>query len=1000
MKNLNFCIKIGVPNRSQLKSWGDYYLAKSLADELMEQGHNCKVQILPEWDLPDDNDDDVVIHFRGLSSYSVKKHHFNIMWNISHPDNITREEYERYDLILVSSEMYAEKLRKSLDVPVEVFLQFTDTKVFFNRFNIKLQNELLFVGNSRGVFRDIVRDAMESNINLGIIGDGWRRFVPSRHIISKWWPNENLNELYSSANILLNDHWEDMRRYGFINNRFFDAAVCKAVTINDNHPEIKKLFPDALVYENKDQLKELIMDIRINVNKYRENSESLYEEVLNKHTVVHRVQELLSLLNKYKIENNNKTRFILNNEIPNTDRASIKDQVKRFILRRTGYGGIYKTVRSIYLQGINAKKRAIRIKKRIQNKLVNPNISLLLNVSQESEIKAYAQNIAKPLVIDTISPLISIIIPTKDGKEYLEDLLPSLKKNTLYSNIEVIIVDNGSKDFTKRYVDEWRKILNIKHFNTSQDLNFSQSVNFGASKALGQYLLLLNNDTVPLYGWLDEMLDLILNQKNVGVVGARLIYNQLFSSRANIKEVVYPGCSIQHDGIKFNWTKTGIIPYNIGKYQSPLFGDSKKEAVSVPAVTAACLLTDKKLFDSLGGFDENYKFGREDVDYCLKVKKQGKEILVSRKSLLFHREFSSQIKQKKTVIKKSRIYNHEYFNEIWNEWLSSVIWEEKLNSVNRYWSDEPLHITFLVTENDMSTTAGDYFSARGLGEALNQLFDYKVSYLARRPSNEWEDIPRSTDVLISMLHDCDIRTLNISDGTIIIAWIRGFLEEWRRAEWLRDFDGIITSSKYANNYIANDVGESQLWGIVPLAANTNLFKAEHKDIVRDIDVCFVGNIFHVEREIVKNLIVDNRSGFHFYGKLETGQKIHPWSDFHRGTVPYSSLPRIYQRSKIVIEDIAPFNIGTINLRIYEAMASGALVIANDVPEILDVFKENVIIYHNKDELNTLLEYYLAHDSEREEIALKGMQFVHTEHSFFKRAKIFKEILLQYLVSPK
>ncbi|WHX48664.1 glycosyltransferase [Paenibacillus woosongensis] len=994
MNQLRFCIKIGVPTRSQIKQWGDYYLAKSLVDELKRHGHECRIQILPEWDLKDDLEDDVIIHIRGLSSYTVKPKHFNIMWNISHPDDISQEEYEKYDLILVSSYMYAEQLKKKIHVPVEVFLQFTDPLLFYPKRNDKYSYPLLFVGNSRGVYRGIVKDAMSSSEQLLIIGSGWKGIVDSKYILAKWFPNEELNEIYSSCHVLLNDHWEDMRKYGFINNRFFDAVACKALVINDDHPELKSIFPSALTYSTQEQLKWLLNDINKNRKKYKDISDQLHDEVMSNHTVVQRVQQLLMLLTQYN-EVLNEKKFIPEPIIHH----SIKDISKRFLLKRFGYGKLYRITRIVYLNLKTTRIFIEKLRKTIQKRLFRykNKKKVLLNMSSESEIKALAQNIAKPIEDNVTDALISIIIPTKNGREHLKGLFPALKKNTLYSRYEIIIVDNNSQDKTRNYVESWKNSLNIRYYNTGQNLNFSQSVNYGASRAKGQYILLLNNDVMPLYGWLDEMLMAMLSEEEVGIVGSRLIYNQLNSSRLKIKEIIYPGCSVQHDGIRFRWTKAGVIPVNTGKYKNPLIEVDSLDVISVPAVTAACLLTDRKLFQQIGGFDEEYCFGKEDVDYCLKILEQNKKILVAKNSLLFHREFSSQIKQKRSVIKRSRIQNHERFVSIWDERLTSLIWEEKLFSKTSYWTEEPLHIVFLVTENEITTTAGDYFSARGLGDALRQKFGYRISYLARRPEYEWDEIPQSADIVVSMLYDCDIRSLNVPEGSITIAWIRGFVNYWKKVKYIHQFDGIITSSAYVQSELFNIVDKSKLWGILPLAANTNIFRADAPEIDRTVDVSFVGNLFHIPRSIVDNLDISLNMNFKFYGRLETGEVNHPWQNFHQGNISYLNLPNLYQRSKIVIEDIAPFNRGTINLRIYEAMASGALVIANNAPEIKETFSEHVLIYQSKEELNSLIQYYLTHEADREEIAFKAKEFIHREHTFLKRADVFRNILFSNLV---
>ncbi len=987
MSTFKFCIKIGVPTKSQLERWGDYYLAKSLSDELVRQGHNCHIQILPEWDSDGDSEVDIIIHLRGLSSYRVKPGHFNIMWNISHPESISKEEYEKYDLILVSSEMYTERLRKEISVPVESFLQFTDSSLFFYKSNRRYSYPLLFVGNSRGVSRPIVQDAIDCSNELKVIGSDWKGLIPRTYILEKWHANDKLNEVYSSCHVLLNDHWEDMRKYGFINNRFFDAIACKAIVVNDEHPEIKKMFPMAVTYSGVDQLKVLMDDISANEMKYRRISDQLYEKVIAEHTVVQRVQQLLMFMSRYNVESfikNRSSSVYLKN-------ISIKNKSKEFLINRFGYGKIYKVVRRLFIEVRSAKVAYRKVIDKIQRKMHRGRQTLLLNISSEAEIKSLAQNVAKPISHNEHNELVSIIVPTRNGRKYIEQLFPSLKKNTLYTNYELIIVDNNSSDRTLEYVESWKDRLKLQYFNTYQDLNFSQSINYGVEKSKGKYIVFLNNDVIPLYGWLDEMLKCMINNSNAGIVGARLVYTSLSPSRLKIKEVIYPGCSIQHDGIKFKWTKSGVIPVNIGKYLSPLMVDYSSDTRPVPAVTAACMLTNRQIFDQIGGFDEKYWFGREDVDYCLKVHELGKDVLVSNKSILFHREFSSQLKQKQSSVKVSRINNQNLFASKWNDKLVSAIWNEKLSSNNSFWTDKPLHIAFLVTENEITTTAGDYFSAYGLGDALQKQYGYQITYLARRPENEWNDIPESSDIVISMLHDCNIRNLKLPEGSITVAWIRGFLSEWKKARWLTDFDGIITSSVYAQNYLSEQIPKTKHWGIVPLAVNTNIFK-DTSEIERNIDVSFVGNLFHIPRDIVKNLEINDKINFHFYGRLEAGETNHPWRKYHRGNLPYLRLPDLYRQSKIVIEDIAPFNYGTINLRIYEAMASGALVIANDVPGIKEVFNDNVIIYRDKKELNSLVKYYLTHELDRQEIALKAKTFVREKHTFFQRAELFKDVL--------
>lgn len=365
------------------------------------------------------------------------------------------------------------------------------------------------------------------------------------------------------------------------------------------------------------------------------------------------------------------------NSVPKTSnhKLSVKKKINQSLLNIFGYGRTYRIIHRGYITCKNNINSIKGINSRVRKRLFRSNNSMLINFFSESEIKSLAQNNATVFTNDGFDSLVSIIVPTLNGEKHLRNLIPSLLKNTLYSNYEVIFIDNNSKDGTEKYINSLYN-KKFKYINSRKNLNFSESINLGVEKASGEYLVFLNNDVMPLYGWLDEMLRIWTSINNPGVVGARLIYNKLDASRLKIKEVVYPGLSVQHDGIRFRWTRNGIVPFNIGKYENPLRKDSLVSE-TVPAITAACLLTDRTTFLKVKGFDERYTFGREDVDFCLRVKSEDLNVVVARNSLLFHREFSSQIRNSHSYRKASRIANHKLFNDIWGEIIATAIWKEK-----------------------------------------------------------------------------------------------------------------------------------------------------------------------------------------------------------------------------------------------------------------------------------------------------------------------------------
>jgi len=118
---------------------------------------------------------------------------------------------------------------------------------------------LLFVGNSRRVYRKILRDLLPTDHNLSVYGADWDRLIDKKYIKGKHIPNNELHQAYSSCKILLNDHWEDMREKGFISNRIFDGIACGAYIISDSVAGLDELFGNRVdTYNTTEELNQLI----------------------------------------------------------------------------------------------------------------------------------------------------------------------------------------------------------------------------------------------------------------------------------------------------------------------------------------------------------------------------------------------------------------------------------------------------------------------------------------------------------------------------------------------------------------------------------------------------------------------------------------------------------------------------------------------------------------------------------------------------------------------
>jgi GT2 family glycosyltransferase/spore maturation protein CgeB len=296
-ERLSFVIKVGAPTRAQAAEWGDMHFAHAVAGELGRRGHRCAIQTLDEWEDLAGLGHDVVIHLKGLSAYTPKPGQFNVLWNISHPDRLTDEECEAYDLVCVASPRFAAELTARVRVPVAVLEQATDPRRFFPDADERYRHELAFVANSRKVMRRMMADLLPTERDLAVYGTNWKGLIDDRYIAGEHVPNEDLRQVYSSAAIVLNDHWDDMREHGFVSNRIYDALACGALVLSDHLPELEQRFGGAVVtYTDAAELPDLVARLLASPDERAARGARGRELVLAGYTFSQRVEELLELV--------------------------------------------------------------------------------------------------------------------------------------------------------------------------------------------------------------------------------------------------------------------------------------------------------------------------------------------------------------------------------------------------------------------------------------------------------------------------------------------------------------------------------------------------------------------------------------------------------------------------------------------------------------------------------------------------------------------------------
>lgn len=243
---MRFAIKTAAPSAEAAPFWGDTSFAVSLSKALNRRGHDARVDAVPDWYGPHASLDQAVIVLRGLRAYQPSHRHLNIIWHISHPDDFGAEEAAAYDIIFVASSLRAKELSLSIGRDVKTLLQCTDEEMF-RPLGISKENKAVFVGNTRGVTRRVVTEFPARKYALEVIGGGWENSIPSGARMGPVYvPYSDLGAIYSSCKVVLNDHWEDMGRKGFINNRVFDAVASGSFVVSDHVPGIKEIFGSAV----------------------------------------------------------------------------------------------------------------------------------------------------------------------------------------------------------------------------------------------------------------------------------------------------------------------------------------------------------------------------------------------------------------------------------------------------------------------------------------------------------------------------------------------------------------------------------------------------------------------------------------------------------------------------------------------------------------------------------------------------------------------------------
>jgi hypothetical protein len=298
---LRIAVTIAAPSEKIAPRWGDWHLAEAFAAALRREGHSVRIQTADHADDLAGRACDVHCVVRGLLRVRRTAGQAHVLWIISHPESVDAAECDVADLILVASVRFADALRALTSTPVEVLLQATDAHRFRpTEPETAYTHDVAIVAKSRDVFRSAVADAVAAGLRPAIYGSGWEQFVDPASVVREYVPNAELPKVYSSVGVLLNDHWETMREWGFVSNRLFDALACGTPVISDDLPEVDALFAGAvLTYHDVDELRELVAATLADRPAARARAARGRELVVGQHTFDHRAREFVAALRRH-----------------------------------------------------------------------------------------------------------------------------------------------------------------------------------------------------------------------------------------------------------------------------------------------------------------------------------------------------------------------------------------------------------------------------------------------------------------------------------------------------------------------------------------------------------------------------------------------------------------------------------------------------------------------------------------------------------------------------